>query len=70
MGKIVSFTIEINDNGDAVIRLPEGPGQQGDAAKVAPLTEQIAEKIGKIVERHVGEHHHHDHGVDHNHLTT
>ncbi len=62
---MITFEIEINQDGDAVIRFPEGPGQQVDAAKAAELTEKIAAKLGKIAERHVGEHHHHDHGVDH-----
>lgn len=67
MPRQVTFTVEINSEGDAIIRLPEGKRQQGDAAKIAPLTEQLAKAIGKITERHVGEHHHHDHGHDHGH---
>ena len=62
----VTFEIEINDDGDAVIRLPEGPGQQRDANAVAPLTERIAKAIGTLKERHVGDHEHHTH----NHLSS
>lgn len=66
----VTFKIEVTDQGDVIIRLPEGKGQQLDAAKVADLTKELAEAIGKITERHVGAHHHHDHGhqKDHDHL--
>ena len=65
--KQITFEIEIDDNGDAFIRLPEGPGQQGQAAKVADLTEAIANELGTIAERHVGDHHHGIHGHHHHH---
>lgn len=72
MPRQVNFTIEINDDGEAIMRLPEGKGQQRDANAVAPLTEQIAKALGTIKERHVGAHHHHhdDHHHDHEHVTT
>lgn len=65
----VSFEIEFNDSGDAIIRLPEGKIQQIQAAEVADMTEAIAKAIGKIKERHIGNHTHHDHvhGADHVH---
>lgn len=61
----ITFEIEFNDEGDAVIRLPEGKGQQRDAATVADLTLELAKRLGKVKERHVGDHHHHDHHHDH-----
>lgn len=66
----ITFEIEINNDGDAVIRLPEGKGQQRDAAVVDDLTLGIAKLLGKVKERHVGDHHHHDsdHTHDHKHL--
>ena len=65
--KHVTFTVEINDDGDAILRLPEGRGQQADAASVAKLTEDLAAKLGKVKERHIGGHHHHHHGDNHHH---
>lgn len=65
--KNITFHIEIDDDGDATIRLPEGKGQQRDAAVVADLTEDLANLMGSIKERHIGDHHHHDHGHTHNH---
>lgn len=65
--RTITFNIEINEAGNAVIRLPEGAGQQQNANTVASLTEQIAKAIGKIKERHIGDHHHHDHDHSHHH---
>jgi hypothetical protein len=65
--KNITFHIEIDEDGDATIRLPEGKGQQGDASKVDDLTLKLAKMLGRVKERHVGDHHHHDHGTDHNH---
>lgn len=67
MARIIKFDIEIDNNGEAIIRLPEGPGQQKDAAEVASLTEKIAKFLGRIKERHIGKHHHHDTTVEHLH---
>lgn len=63
--RTITFTIEVNSAGEAVIRLPEGPGQQQNAAETAKLTDQISKLIGKVKERHIGDHHHHDHGHNH-----
>ena len=62
MSRPVTFTIEINLEGEAYVRLPEGRGQQRDANAIAPLTIQIAEAIGPVKERHIGDHEHHEHG--------
>jgi hypothetical protein len=56
----VSFTVEFNDDGTAIIRLPEGKTQQVDASKVADLTEKLGKALGPIKERHIGRM---DHGV-------
>ena len=66
--KSITFEIEMDENGDAIIRLPEGKGQQRDAATVADLTLKLANLLGRVKERHVGDHHHHDHGHDHGHV--
>lgn len=67
----VNITIEFNEDGTADIRVPEGPGQQRKAAKAAEFTEKLANTVGKIKERHVGDHHHgHDHQSTTNHLNT
>jgi hypothetical protein len=63
----ITFEIEFDDEGNATIRLPEGKGQQRDAAAVDDLTLKLAELLGRVKERHVGDHHHHDHGHDHGH---
>jgi len=65
----ITFEIEIDSDGDATIRLPEGKGQQRDAAVVADLTNDLAKLMGSVKERHIGGHHHHDTGHDHNHQT-
>ena len=67
MGTPVTFEIEVTPEGDAKILLPEGPGQQRNASRVAKFTEKLANLLGRIKERHIGKHHHHDTDVDHVH---
>lgn len=59
---MITFTMEFDAQGKAVIRLPEGRSQQADAGKVADLTDRLSKMLGKVEERHIGDHHHHVHG--------
>ena len=67
----VNITVEFDDFGNAVIRLPEGRTQKVDAAKVAEFTDKLSKAMGTVKERHIGDHHHaheeHDHHHDHIH---
>lgn len=53
---MANYTIEVtaDENGNVVIRLPEGRTQQVDAAKVADLTDKLSKALGTVKERHVG----------------
>ena len=64
---VIKFEVEVDSEGEAIIRLPEGPGQQRNAGIVASFTEKLAKLLGKVKERHIGHHHHHDTNVDHIH---
>ena len=55
---MVTFKINVTENGDIILRLPEGKAQQVDASKVSGLTEALAKALGTVAERHVG----HEHG--------
>lgn len=50
----VTFTVEFDELGQAIIKLPEGRTQQVDAAKVADLTDKLSKALGTVKERHVG----------------
>jgi hypothetical protein len=62
-GRQVTFEIEIDEEGNAILRLPHGKGQQRNAASVADLTQGIADALGETIERHVGDHTHHANGT-------
>jgi hypothetical protein len=48
-----TIEVEFNDDGSATIRLPEGKSMRvADPAKVAALTQKLAEAMGPIIERH------------------
>jgi hypothetical protein len=50
---IVNIEVEFDGAGNARIILPEGKRMLAkDPAKVAELTQKLAEKMGKITERH------------------
>lgn len=67
----INFDVEFDANGDAVIRLPEGKTQKVDAGKIAAFTDKLSKLMGKVKERHIGDHHHehgeHTHVHDHQH---
>lgn len=64
----ITFTIDISEDGEtATLRLPEGRGKERDAAKIADLTIKIADSIGPVEERHIGNHDHHHDGHNHSH---
>lgn len=71
----ITFEIEVQldqfGEPEARITLPEGASKGRDADTVAPLTEQIAQKLGRIKERHrgrnVGGVHTHTDGTTHEH---
>ena len=71
MAGLISFDVEFNDDGTAIIRHPDGRMKEVNAAKLADLTMALAEGLGEIKERHVGdhEHTHDDTTTDHTHLT-
>ena len=55
----ITFTVEFNDDGTAIIRHPDGRMKAANAAELADLTLQLGEALGTIEERHVGDHDHH-----------
>lgn len=64
----ITFTMDFDENGEVVIRLPEGSQQKVNAAKTADLTDKISKALGEVKERHIGDHTHgvgeHDHDHD------
>jgi len=66
-GRQITFEIEVDEQGNATIRLPEGRGKERDAAIVDDLTLKIAKAMGTIKERHVGDHDHHHTDGTHTH---
>lgn len=67
---IVNIVVEFNDDGTAIVRLPEGKSMKMDQAKVGEFTMNLAKGMGDIVERHKGLNHGHimDKASDHVHL--
>lgn len=57
----VTIEIEFDDFGQAIIRIPHGRTQQVDAGKAADLTDALSKALGKVKERHIGDHTH-EHG--------
>ena len=55
-----NIDVEFNDDGSATIRLPEGKSLSvKDPAKVAALTQKLADALGPIIERHAAHSHIH-----------
>lgn len=69
--RLVVLEITIDDNGNVRIDIPHGSNQARDANAAADFTDKLANLIGDVEERHIGdhEHHHHDHNHGHNHET-
>ena len=67
---IVNITVEFEDDGTAIVRLPEGKSMKMDQAKVGEFTMKLAKGMGNIIERHKGLNHGHimDNNPDHVHL--
>jgi hypothetical protein len=65
----VTFTVDVSNPRRARIYLEDGHGQGNDSVRVSDLTQDLADALGKTIERHIGDHdhHHHDHGTDHVH---
>ena len=61
MKKNVSIEIEFDDFGQAIIRIPHGATQKANASAAADLTDKLSKAIGKVKERHIGDHVH-EHG--------
>lgn len=57
----VTLTIDFDDFGNAIIRIPHGKTQQADAGKAYDLTDKLSKALGKVTERHLGDHVH-EHG--------
>ena len=57
----VKIEIEFTAEGTAIIRIPHGKTQQADAGKAADLTDKLSKALGKVKERHIGDHVH-EHG--------
>jgi hypothetical protein len=57
----INIEVEFDDFGQAIIRIPHGRNQKVDAAKAAALTDALSKALGKVRERHIGDHHH-EHG--------
>lgn len=57
----VTIEIEFDDFGQAIIRIPHGKNQQVNAGAAAELTDALSKALGKVTERHIGDHVH-EHG--------
>ena len=69
MARQITITVEIGNDGEATIRLPEGKGQQRNANAAAAFTDQLSKAMGTVKERHIGDHHHHHDDHNHDHVT-
>lgn len=71
MPRRVHLTILVGLDGNAEIRIPHNKNQQRDANAAAAFTDKLSQALGDVVERHIGDHHHHDsaHTHSHDHLT-
>jgi len=54
----VTLEISIDDAGNLRIDIPHGKNKARDASAAADFTIQLAEAIGDIEERHIGDHTH------------
>ena len=65
----VHVTIEVADDGTAQVLIPHHKNQQRDANAAADFTDALSKAIGKVEERHIGdhEHHHSDFAPEHTH---
>lgn len=65
---MITFTVEMSEDGrNAIIKLPDGRSQQVDANKIAEFTDKLSKQLGRVKERHIGDHHHHTGVSDHSH---
>lgn len=55
----IKFNVIVLPDGTAEIRLPEGASQQRDANKIAKFTDKLSKLLGRVKERHIGDHEHH-----------
>ena len=51
---IVNVKVTFNPDGTAKITMPEGKTMKMDAMRAAEFTKKLAERMGKITERHLG----------------
>ena len=63
----VHLEINIAADGTATIEIPHHKNQQRDANAAASFTDQLSKAMGKVEERHIGDHEHHDHEHHHSH---
>ena len=52
----VKVTVTFDRDGNAIIKAGEGKAMKMEAMKAANFTEKLANNMGKIIERHKGEH--------------
>ena len=67
MTRQVTITVDFDDQGIATIRIPAGATQRVNAAAAEDLTDKLSKALGKVLERHRGDHHHHHDDADHVH---
>ena len=56
----VTLHITVGPDGQAIIQLPHNLNQQRDANAAASFTDKLSKALGDVVERHIGDHVHHD----------
>jgi hypothetical protein len=61
MAKQIIIKVKFTDDGKATISIPHGKNQQADAGAAADLTDKLSKALGKVTERHIGDHVH-EHG--------
>ena len=65
----VHLIIKVAEDATATIEIPHAKNQQRDARQAADFTDKLSKAMGEVLERHIGDHHHHTHEHTHGTVT-
>ena len=58
----VTLVIDVANDGTATIQIPhDNRNLARDANAAADFTDKLSKALGEVLERHIGDHHHHTH---------
>lgn len=67
--RAVTIEITLNADGNLVVQIPHDRNQTANANAAAKFTDKLSKAIGKVLERHIGDHEHNVTTHTHNHNT-